>query len=45
MTTLEERLRSLEDRFAVQDVLTAFCNAVDSLKDMDGSRRAYCGNR
>jgi len=35
MTSVEERLKHLEDRFALQDVLTAFCNAVDSLADMD----------
>jgi ketosteroid isomerase-like protein len=36
MMTLEARLKTIEDRFALQDVLTAFCNAVDSLEDMDG---------
>lgn len=34
--TLEARLKQVEDRFALQDVVTAFCNAVDSLEDMDG---------
>jgi hypothetical protein len=34
--TLEVRLKQIEDRFALQDVVTAFCNAVDSLEDMDG---------
>jgi ketosteroid isomerase-like protein len=34
--TIEARLKRIEDRFALQDVLTAFCNAVDSLEDMDG---------
>ncbi len=34
--TIEARLKKIEDRFALQDVLTAFCNAVDSLEDMDG---------
>ncbi len=33
---LEARLQRIEDRLALQDVLNAFCNSVDSLKDMDG---------
>ena len=36
MSTVEQRLKVIEDRIALEDVLTAFCNAVDSLKDMDG---------
>jgi ketosteroid isomerase-like protein len=36
MTTLEARIQLIEDKMALQDVLTAYCNAVDSLKDMDG---------
>jgi ketosteroid isomerase-like protein len=34
--SIETRLRAVEDRFALQDVLSAFCNAVDSLEDMEG---------
>ncbi len=34
--SVEARLRAVEDRFALQDVLNAFCNAVDSLADMEG---------
>ena len=34
--SIEARLKIVEDRFALQDVLTAYCNAVDSLSDMDG---------
>lgn len=33
---LEDRIKRIEDRFALQDALTAFCNAVDSLNDIDG---------
>ena len=36
MPTIEDRLRKIEDRIALQDVLTAYCNAVDSLSDMEG---------
>jgi ketosteroid isomerase-like protein len=36
MLSIEARLKIIEDRTALQDVLTAFCNAVDSLSDMDG---------
>ena len=36
MTTTEDRLQAIEDRFALQDTLTAFCEAIDSLTDMDG---------
>jgi ketosteroid isomerase-like protein len=34
--SIEARLKLLEDKMALQDVLTAYCNAVDSLSDMDG---------
>jgi ketosteroid isomerase-like protein len=34
--SIEARLKLLEDKLALQDVLTAYCNAVDSLSDMDG---------
>lgn len=34
--SIEARLKAVEDRFALQDVLSAFCNAVDSLEDMEG---------
>jgi hypothetical protein len=36
MLTIENRVQRIEDRAALQDVLTAYCNAVDSLSDMDG---------
>jgi ketosteroid isomerase-like protein len=36
VSSLETRIQLLEDRMALQDVLTAFCNAVDSLSDMNG---------
>lgn len=36
MTTLEQRLKAIEDRFALEDTLTAYCEAIDSLSDMDG---------
>lgn len=36
MATLEERVQRMEDRQALQDLLTAYCTAVDSLTDMDG---------
>jgi len=36
MLTIESRLKRIEDRAALRDVLTAYCNAVDSLSDMDG---------
>jgi ketosteroid isomerase-like protein len=36
VSNLERRIQLLEDRLALQDVLTAFCNAVDSLSDLDG---------
>lgn len=36
MISPESRMKRLEDRFELQDVLTAFCNAVDSLSDIDG---------
>ncbi|MBE0598871.1 MAG: nuclear transport factor 2 family protein [Desulfuromonadales bacterium] len=36
MTTVEDRLRVIEERQALQDVLTAYCTAVDSLSDIDG---------
>lgn len=36
MATLEDRLKAVEDRLALQDVTNAYCAAVDSLSDMDG---------
>ena len=36
MATIEERLKRIEDRLALQDLLTAYCTAVDSLTDLDG---------
>jgi ketosteroid isomerase-like protein len=36
MASIEERLKLIEDRTAIEDVLTSFCNAVDSLSDIDG---------
>jgi hypothetical protein len=36
MSSMESRLMLVEHRIALQDVLTAFCNAVDSLSDMGG---------
>lgn len=33
--SIEARLKLIEDKLALQDVLTAYCNAVDSLTDMD----------
>jgi ketosteroid isomerase-like protein len=32
----EERWKKIEDRLALEDVLNAYCAAVDSLSDMDG---------
>jgi len=34
--TLENRVKLLEDRQALQDVLHAYCTAVDSLSDIEG---------
>ena len=34
--SIEARLKQVEDRIALQDVLTNYCNAVDSLRDMEG---------
>lgn len=36
MATLEQRLQAMEDRQALQDLLNAYCTAVDSLTDMEG---------
>jgi len=36
MLTTENRLQVIEDRQALQDVLHAYCAAVDSLSDMEG---------
>ncbi len=36
MTDLEARIKKIEDRQALQDVLNAYCKAVDSLTDLDG---------
>lgn len=36
MATLEERIQLIEDRQALQDLLTAYCTAVDSLTDLEG---------
>lgn len=36
MASIEERLKRIEDRQAIQDTLTAYCTAVDSLSDLDG---------
>jgi ketosteroid isomerase-like protein len=35
MSTIEERLRKIEDRQALHDVLVRYCSAVDTLSDMD----------
>ena len=32
----EERWKKIEDRLALEDVLNAYCAAIDSLSDMDG---------
>lgn len=32
----EERWKKIEDRLALEDVLSAYCAAIDSLSDMDG---------
>lgn len=34
--SIEARLKLIEDKMALQDVLTAYCCAVDSLSDMNG---------
>jgi len=34
--TAEDRLKRIEDREALQDLLTAYCTAVDSLSDIEG---------
>ena len=36
MPSIEQRIKRIEDRMAIGDCLTAYCNAVDSLSDMDG---------
>ena len=36
MSTVEDRLQAVEDRFALEDTLNAYCAAIDSLSDMDG---------
>ncbi len=36
MSDIESRLKYIEDRTALHDVLIAYCTAVDSLSDMDG---------
>lgn len=36
MSAAEDRWKTIEDRLALQDVLTNYCLAVDSLSDMDG---------
>lgn len=41
MDTTEDRLKLLEDRQALQDVLVAYCTAVDSLSDIDGLLRCF----
>jgi ketosteroid isomerase-like protein len=35
MSSIEERLRAIEDRQALEDVLIRYCTAVDSLSDMN----------
>jgi ketosteroid isomerase-like protein len=44
MGTIESRLKRIEDRFALQDVLNAYCNAVDSLSDIDGLLNCFTEN-
>jgi hypothetical protein len=44
MGTIESRLKRIEDRFALQDVLNAYCNAVDSLSDIDGLLNCFMEN-
>ena len=34
--TIEARLKAIEDRLALQDVVNAYCTAVDRLSDIDG---------
>jgi len=34
--TIEARLKAIEDRLALQDLLNAYCTAVDKLSDVDG---------
>jgi ketosteroid isomerase-like protein len=41
MSSIEARLSIIEDRMAIQDVLNGFCNAVDSLSDMDGLLKCF----
>ena len=41
MATIEERLKYLEDKAAIEDGLKAYCTAVDSLSDMDGMLKCF----
>jgi len=41
MASIEERLRYLEDKAAIEDALKAYCTAVDSLRDMDGMLKCF----
>lgn len=36
MSDIERRLKYMEDRAAIKDVLIAYCSAIDTLSDMDG---------
>lgn len=35
MATIEERLKHIEDRLALQDLLHAYCTAIDTMTDLD----------
>ncbi len=36
MATLEDRVKQIEDRQALEDVLISLCTAIDSMSDIDG---------
>ncbi|MFO1375915.1 MAG: nuclear transport factor 2 family protein [Steroidobacteraceae bacterium] len=41
MASIEERLKYLEDKAAIEDALKAYCTAVDSLSDMVGMLKCF----
>jgi ketosteroid isomerase-like protein len=41
MLDLEDRLKRIEDRQALQDVLHAYCTAIDTMTDLDGLMECF----
>ena len=45
MTTIEQRLQAIEDRQALQDLLSTYLTALDKMSDLDSATGLFYGRR